>query len=216
MRPKCSSFAGRLLSLYHFSLLHWHQSPLVCQQCYLSRWNLSCLLIHLPPELWKLCWLLACSWGPYSYPCGPSDQAGLNYLQPCWSSLASVAGDGWEEPGHLQSPGHQVGSKESTVFHFLSGLWMSSMTSWWPVGIEGRQQSSLSHSCVYLKGIYQLATTDHSACHSTVGASNDAGDLWYAIVSQQFPEALSVQTVKCLLIINRVVIEKGVPFVWLF
>ena len=44
------------------------------------------------------------------------------------------------------------------------------------------------HSCVYLKGVCQLATTDHSACHSTAGIFNDAGDhLLCAIVSQQFP-----------------------------
>ena len=34
----------------------------VCQQYYLGRWNLSRLLIHLPPVLWELCWLLRCSW----------------------------------------------------------------------------------------------------------------------------------------------------------
>ena len=50
-------------------------------------------------------------------------------------------------------------------------------------------------------------------CHSSVGFSNDAGDLlWYAIVSQQFPEALSVQNVKRLLTINEADIERGVPF----
>ena len=83
--------------------------------------------------------------------------------------------------------------------------------------MDGQQQASLSHSRIYLKGTCQLATTDHSACHSTVGVSNDAIDLlWYAIVSQQFPEALSVQTVKYLLIINKLDLERGVPFATLF
>ena len=62
--------------------------PLVCQQCYLGR----CLPIHLPPVVCGLCWLLRCSWGPCSYPCGPSDEDALNYPQPCWSSLVR---DGW-------------------------------------------------------------------------------------------------------------------------
>ena len=75
----------------------------------------------------------------------------------------------------------------------------------------------MSHSPLHLKGICQLATTDHSACHSTVGASNDTGDLlWYATVSQQFSEALSVQTAKCLLIINKADVQRRVPFAWLF
>ena len=56
-------------------------------------------------------------------------------------------------------------------------------------------------------------TTDYSACHSIEGVSDDAGYfLRYAIVSQQFPEALSVHTVKCLLIINKVDVERRVPF----
>ena len=62
-----------------------------------------------------------------------------------------------------------------------------------------------------------MATTYHSACHSTVGVSNDAGDLlWYAIVSQQFPAALSVQTVKCLLNANEVDVEREIQFQFQF
>ena len=78
---------------------------------YLNRWYLSHLLMHLHPVLRGLCWLLHCSWGPCSYPCGFSDQDRPNYLQPCWSSLASFARYRREEPGHMQSPGHQAGSE---------------------------------------------------------------------------------------------------------
>ena len=68
----------------------------------------------------------------------------------------------------------------------------------------------MSHSRLYLNSICQLLTTDHFACHSTVGVSNDASDLlWHAIVSQQCPEALSVQTVKCLLQINKADTQRG-------
>ena len=43
------------------------------------------------------------------------------------------------------------------------------------------------------------------------------GDLlWHAIVPQQFPETQLVQTVKCLLIINKLDVVGGVPFAWLF
>ena len=31
VRPRCSSFGGKLLFLCQFSLLHWHLSVLVCQ-----------------------------------------------------------------------------------------------------------------------------------------------------------------------------------------
>ena len=51
--------------------------------------------------------------GPRFYPHGPSGQDGLNYLRPCSSSLASVAGYRRGEPGHLQSPDHQAWSEES-------------------------------------------------------------------------------------------------------
>ena len=40
--------------------------------------------------------------------------------------------------------------------------------------------------------------------HPVDDVSTDAGGLlWYAMVSQQFPETLPVQTVKCFLIINK-------------
>ena len=59
------SLSNTALALSVISL-HWHQSPLVCLQCYRGRWNLSPLLIHLPPVLWGLWWLFRCSWGPCS------------------------------------------------------------------------------------------------------------------------------------------------------
>ena len=104
----------------------------VFQQCYLGRWNLSGLLVQLQPVLWGLCWLLSFSWGPSFYPCEPSDQDGLNYPQLCWSSLASVDGNGRGEPDRLQSRGHQDGCKESIQFHLLSGLWLFSTSGQWP------------------------------------------------------------------------------------
>ena len=135
-----------------------NQAPLVYQQYYLGRWSLSCLPV-LPPVLWGLCWLLCCSWGPCSYPCGPSDLDELNYGQPYWSSLASVAGYGRGEPGHLQSPCHPVGHKESTEFHFPSRLWMSSTPSHWPVGI-GRATAGTLVSLLCLLQRY-LSVGDH-------------------------------------------------------
>ena len=138
LRPKCFLFGGKLLSLCQFSLLHWHQSPLVCQQLYLGRWNLSRLLNPSPSSvmgvvltaalflrtlllpMWtlrpKTGWIL-CKW--------------IGFL------LQSVTGygRGKPEPDHLQSPGHQDGSKKSTEFHFSSVLWMSSTSSQRTVGI---------------------------------------------------------------------------------
>ena len=135
------------------------QSALLCQKCYLDRWNLLILLDHLHPVLWGMCCLLCCSWGPCSYPCGPSDQDEMNYLKQCWFSLASVTGYWRGEPNHLQSPGHQVQSKWSTEFQFLSGLWMSSTPSWWPVGM-GRATAGILVSLLSLYDRH-LSVGDH-------------------------------------------------------
>ena len=83
----------------------------------------------------RLSWTWYCSWGPWFYSCGSSDQDGLNYPHLCWSSLASVAWYGKGEPDHLQSPGHQIWTKESAEFLFLYGLWISSTASWWSVAM---------------------------------------------------------------------------------
>ena len=124
-RPRCSSLEEGCSGSANS-----HFSPVSVAQ-----WNLSHLVIHIPPVLWALYWLLPCSWGHCSYACRSSDQDGLSYLSPCRSPLASIAGYGRGEPGHLQSPGHQVGFKESTEFRLSSGRWMSSTLSRWPVGI---------------------------------------------------------------------------------
>ena len=108
---------------------------------------------------------------------------------------------------HLQSPSHRAGSKVSIESHF-SLLWISLTQSRRPGSVTGR--ASLFHFCPYLKGIYQLASTDDSAGHSTAGASNDVGDLlWYAIVCQHFIETPSVQDFKRLLIIGNLTWTEG-------
>ena len=90
---------------------------------------------------------------------------------------------------------------------------MSSTRRRWLAGIIKVTASILVSLLLYLKGVCRLASTDHSAYHSTAGVSDDAGDLlWFVTVSKQFPAVLSVKIVERLLIVNNADAESGVPF----
>ena len=182
------------------------------------------LMFQLRPSGQVSLW--CCSWGPCSYQCGLSDQDGFNYPQPFWSSISEV---GIESPPVGLDLRHWVwkrGARSSAksklpiwvqeVQWISFPLWAVDVLNTKSMASRNRDGDS-GHSCVYLQGICQLATTDHSAHHSTTGISNDAVDLlWYAIVYQKFPEAQSVQTVKRLLTINKTDMVREVPFAWLF